>query len=534
MKKLVKTLASASTVAIILLSGCEKNPVSEDRTKDDIVASLDDTDRIKIYQDEFASILSKTIADRDVRDFIKREALKQINLDYDVFYAFVKDKIVSGNQTFREKLLKFETISGQLDKIEDNLPLLTIYVPELPSGFSAESWNIDSEIPSVTSDKIDGGIFKFHTSNSEGFDLKSDLIPGFPTLVVKQNERIIISQNGINKIASTHAKNGTSGRDYSFKSPEFDGLSNSIGNETASQRISNKIGNISEIEKLASLWDTNPNDWDYKNFEIGAISEHDDFLLNTPSTWPRDYIYYGITANNTSGKLKPNIIEYIRELRITNEGLYKMMDQDDPKLITNNNTTTNFWTDGRFEIRFDIFVNAKNGLGTLITKYTNIAPSDLFGVRYDIITLSGNRKAYKINKLYAQNKRLNIPLIAWDLENYSTGWKITISEEDPGQQITQTQTYTSQYVTNFGISAEVDLGIVKIGGQSGGQNTSTSTNTVTTVTSQASDNLGDLTLFFSDPISLNTPAVANPHDYVQGYILKNPYVHLTVYPGRLQ
>ncbi len=54
-------------------------------------------------QKKFAKVLSKAISDNSaLRSFIKEESLKQFDNDYDVFYPFVKHKIVSGKQTFRE------------------------------------------------------------------------------------------------------------------------------------------------------------------------------------------------------------------------------------------------------------------------------------------------------------------------------------------------------------------------------------------------------------------------------------------------
>lgn len=46
---------------------------------------------------DFARVLSKAVADRqDVRQFLKDEALKQFDLNYDILYGAVKDEQIGG------------------------------------------------------------------------------------------------------------------------------------------------------------------------------------------------------------------------------------------------------------------------------------------------------------------------------------------------------------------------------------------------------------------------------------------------------
>ena len=58
------------------------------------------------YQKSFAKILSKLVSSEEsVRYFIKEEALLQFDRDYDVFYHYVKNKMMKGDTTFRDFLL---------------------------------------------------------------------------------------------------------------------------------------------------------------------------------------------------------------------------------------------------------------------------------------------------------------------------------------------------------------------------------------------------------------------------------------------
>lgn len=75
---------------------------------------------------EFAGILSKAVAARqDVRDFLKKESLKEFDKNYDVLYALVCDEMI-GDETFRDVLVSYSSEEAVSD-IENALPLLNIY-----------------------------------------------------------------------------------------------------------------------------------------------------------------------------------------------------------------------------------------------------------------------------------------------------------------------------------------------------------------------------------------------------------------------
>ena len=70
-------------------------------------------------QSKFARILSKAVSGSvEVRRFLKDEALKQFDNDYDVFYPYVKDKVVQGSQTFRDILLSYCDSDKELEQVE--------------------------------------------------------------------------------------------------------------------------------------------------------------------------------------------------------------------------------------------------------------------------------------------------------------------------------------------------------------------------------------------------------------------------------
>lgn len=169
---------------------CKKEEVSKPDL--DNVQNENEFKLKKEARTSFSKILSKAIyAEPSLRKFIKNIALEQFDNDYDVFYAFVKDQSVDNNETFRSLLLKYADSEESFEKIEEILPLLNIYVPDLRlvSDFSAESWDINDKEIAVTAHNYDEDQI-FYENGKSAFTLKKQEIPGFACLVVKDNERL--------------------------------------------------------------------------------------------------------------------------------------------------------------------------------------------------------------------------------------------------------------------------------------------------------------------------------------------------------
>lgn len=177
---------------------------------------MDENGQLKLKFAE--SLANALVANKDLRRLVKEEALKKFNKDYDVMYHLVKNKSLTPNDyygksigktdksvlskssqatTFRQALLPFFKNEAELIEIEQKLPLLTIFVPELPLGyFSAETWDINDEnqVPDVA--------FRLNTSNDipvigkdgNKYVIEAELTPGFPIVVIKDNERVILKK----------------------------------------------------------------------------------------------------------------------------------------------------------------------------------------------------------------------------------------------------------------------------------------------------------------------------------------------------
>lgn len=213
--------------------------------------------------------------------------------------------------------------------------------------------------------------------------------------------------------------------------------------------------------------------------------------------WQRDYVYYNIDPQNSEGKFRNNYSEFITSIKINEPtGLDKISDaEEDPELIKESSFNW-YWTEGHFEFQIDIFINAKNGIGDKITKMFPVDADDLFSL-HQVKPCRGCVPRYEsITPIWAS---INIELVPWNLENYSTGWKFSIYEVDASSETTHTVEHSSSFASNFEFSQEWD-DIIKVGAKFGGQQTTTSKETYTVTTKQDSDYLGDTSLTFDQPI----------------------------------
>ena len=120
-----------------LLTACDKETIVTSPTSS--ISSMEiSTLPENQAQKQFAQILSKAVSQNEqMREFLKKEALKQFDKDYDVFYPYIKDQKIDGNSTFRDILIS-NSSKNKIEQIESSIPLLTIMIPDL-SSFDAFS-----------------------------------------------------------------------------------------------------------------------------------------------------------------------------------------------------------------------------------------------------------------------------------------------------------------------------------------------------------------------------------------------------------
>lgn len=457
---MLKTIIQTTTIALICLAtiSCEKEvPIKGDSisepTAETESSSLDD----------FTVILSKAVAnDKDLRDFIKVESLKQFDKDYDVFYPFVKNERLSSGISFREALLKYTT-EDKLEQIESNCPLLNIFVPDWSwiNGYSADSWDTNDDFVTV-SRKDDGDKHVIYYNGSVYDTVETDGFPSYPVLIVKNNGRLRVSN------ARTRSSEAT----YEFTHKEFD-------NTNIQTRANRKWHYDPVLMPVTGSPDFVPESA-IDPLLIKAYSEFEDKSID--GACQRDYVYYGMSKSNTDhGVYRGYIREQLYRFKIS-KGTYGFIaDQnDDPKLHEtidvigrkNSKDSTELyneiWTEGSFAFQFDIFIGIKGkGNDGYIAKKILLPEC-----ARDVYDLSKVRRKYKHQTglerghyIYYFNPEDLVPkwiypenpvyLPEWDISNESTDIYVQISEIDDSETKTYTRTRTYRYTSNFSVDGNI-------------------------------------------------------------------------------
>jgi len=454
----------------------------------------------------------------NLRLFIRNEALKQFDMDNDVLFQMVKDEKITPDQTFYQIMSKYSQSKATLDSVINSLPTLTIMVPELPN-FTPISWKTESEIPQVAISPENKNFRDIDLYNSKGEITKIayGAIPNFPVVVVKENERVNVSVNNIDKspISATLLRTSVESNQSNFLSK--DNMKFSFSNEAfngieRSSLIKPSLSNVSKLaltneNKISRVVDVNLTN------QPNAIDPSVIEAFNINLDWHRDYIYYGLNPNLgiDKGKFNNRMIEHIVSIRMKDGNYTRISDQAEDPTVSEQwvqprpergGYVTN-WTDGYFDIRISILINAKNGAGTQLNKVISARGSDLYDIKYRTEGVPGRPGSTQLrfDGLTPKDYILNEPIVAWNLENYGAAWKFIVSEYDPSEEIITTFNESTKFATNF--NYEIGFGEkVKVGYKFGITQETTSSSTYQYKTTRGSDELGEGILEFGSPIIL--------------------------------
>lgn len=467
---------------------------------------------------KFAKILSKSISQSEaLRIFLKNEALRMFDKNYDILYYPLKDKKVSGNLSFRDILIK-NSSEKEISKIENNLPLLNILIPRitflnvLPENLDTK----DPEIPVAIENNNKGTDLYIKGQKSDTF--ADNEFPGFNVIVVNLNNRVIASRN-----ASTRSSEGNTWS-YSFKSENYNGSSRT--------RSLSSSFNHSEIPSYL-----------YKKagiaFEAGF--NKDDHSKNQIA-FQRDYIYYGMTPTKTTGELNRSVTEYLSYMIVDPKLYFKISDEkeghinDDPFInepnieikkrpLSREEVLKRMWTQGSYNFIFEVS-SSKSKESTKMP--VPIFPEEIWDFYIKAEFKSGGlfhrdkfRYTIEPKKFIAKTYYFDPATVTfgkWNIAEESLIRYISIYEEDSGDDVTETSTesFTHVHSSNFKGDVKIGLGLGKIGGkaatgdagfstETSSSNTTTTTNTITIKRHQGDDMLGyKVPIYFYDPIVVST------------------------------
>ncbi|KZS39653.1 hypothetical protein AWE51_08355 [Aquimarina aggregata] len=481
----------AISIASLCLWSCQEPEIAEESAETIPQIRIDEINHTSkdILKKVFAEALAKSLNESvSLRMLLKEESLKKFDNDYDVLYHMIKDRQLLDGKTLRTTL---ENHLGEekLLEIEQELPTLTIFIPELPEdSFSADIWDATTQIPHVAYNVKSTNDVPVIKSNSEIFVLPSHEIPLFPVIVVKENERVILDGK-------------SSSKGFSTKNSEKnilktnDGISFRFLDDSFNRNLNKENESFSEKDLAKSTVDPK---------HIAAF----DFFENQAG-WQRDHLYYNQSPTSPKGPFLFDFQEHITSFRLKGGGGWsngvvaynKIADQTgDPRIgiqyVQGYPQTYGSWTDGVFEFKVTALINAKNGIGSEFITYFPVQARDLFRIRRS--TPSGeDYNTLRLRHLRTKRVNLNLPLIKWDLDQYASTIKIEIEEVDRTEAITTTDTRTVKYATNFGF----DIGFgkkVKIGLEFGASREETKTQTITKTYTAENDRLGAIIADFAD------------------------------------
>ena len=490
-------------VFLVYLSVASCNESLNDIDKNVVSATfLEQSESNLILKQKFSSALVKVLGqNEEVRSLIKEEALKQIDFDYDVLYCLIKDKQLKNGVTLEEYLEKYLT-SDELKCIHKQLPTLTLFVPTLPeNSFSVHSWNTIDELPAVAVKVSDNNDVKIYYGNGETEVFPADIIPGFPVVVVKENERIVRNGEILSKTVSENIEE----TNLIFVDEIFNNLHGKdlVNTKTRANRPDRPV----PLPKV-----DNPED--YLPANMKKTYEAYKIYKNTTG-WQRDYIYYGITPTTDKGPFDYNMKEFLVGFELMGDalGFYrKIADQDgDPKssipiggvLPANSSIIT--WTEGEYEFKVTTYVGSKSTIGTEYKSFFRLKPDQLFRAEVERVISRPGMPGYTVYKLVGlKSKRvdLDLPLFDWDLENYGATIKIAIEEVDGQETEVNSISSSIEFATNFGFDASFGEK-VKFGVKFGStiKEVLNVSNTITKTL--GGDELGEVIINFADPVVIS-------------------------------
>lgn len=460
-------------------------------------------------QKEFAIILSKAAyKSSKLRSFLKENAQKQFDNNYEVFYPYTKTSQVEDGKTFRQLMVE-NSSEAEIRAIEKATPLLTVFIPDLSmfNAFDVNKWDVSKQEILVTYDKGNRQTI-FYENGKEEFQLSAMEVPAFPFLLVKSTKRM--------KVVGTTRSNGNSEPVYDFAHDIY----RPQPKTRAEWRYSTVKNDTLPIDTYVNKNEISP-----LVIEAYNACKGDDYSLQ------RDYIYYGLSkANPTNGKLRPNIREKFIKFKVNPNALDRISDYQsnldndpyleeayfkryDPDLAE---IIRNVWHEGKFTFVFEFFWGNRTQTMSPIEIRIDVPAADLFHVdslhrAYQHSTFFRKSKyVYTVKVEDISPKWVRMPenqnLISpssWDLSTLATNVYVKAKEFDEGYKQSKTVTYSSTFAQkgNFGLEAGFDKIKMILGINL--DHSSSKSHSITIEESNNSDDLGACYINYTDKVILS-------------------------------
>jgi len=463
------------------------------------------------YLKKFSEILSKSIYDNtNLRKFLKEEALKKFDNDYDVLYQIIKNKTING-VTFRDILIS-NSSENEINNIENNIPLLNILIPNIEMfNINANNLDInDNDIPVIFA-KEDENIYYFN--GKKEITTSKEEIPNFHSFIINEN-------NTIEKIIIANSTNKLQSKSNNFEEPIIKFISPIYDNRypTATKILSKQ--NFNRISNLVRD--------SYKYFYSDKGDKYQ-------KAFQRDYIYYGMTPDSKEGYLNNSINEEINFLSINPNTYFSFSKHpDNPKIKENQFTVKRrpvsteeqirrMWSEG--EYRFRLYNITSNSSEPEIKDFS-LKPEQIwnFNIEYNKnrngTVFRRSKHTYKIDpskftpKIIDFNEINNSIVLNkwnWDISKESLFRKLKLIQYNNDIPYTDTKTYETTFVKESKFNsgkAKLKLGPIEFGELPSANINSTNTRkesrTITITGTHSSIELGETQVYFYDPVIINS------------------------------
>ncbi|MBP3942246.1 hypothetical protein J5U18_01470 [Sphingobacteriaceae bacterium WQ 2009] len=408
--------------------------------------------------ERFSEILSKATFERkDIREFLKNEALKQFDKDYNVLFYLVRNKEI-GEKSFREILVDFSS-EEEIASIEENVPLINILIPEI-SFFDISANNLDvndNEIPVAISKEKTTDLY---LNGKLELSLEKGEVPDFHVFVVRENSRVNVASINFNKKRYKRDLGNT--ENIEFLSPNFNGLNDVKSRFKRSAVIADGV----ELHYLVK------DSYKYFNQDVSPKDQL--------KAYQRDYVYYGIKNKNSKGSLNLNVTDYIDYLEINPSIYFKFAlhpkEKNNPYIkqnqVVHRRVTLNtdelisrMWENGSYEFKFEIFSDESSISSSVLIP---LKPSEIwdFNIHHHrkhgtLFRRSKNTYTIDPNKFTSKVVRLNnrVPFAKWDISRGSLTRYVTIVEVNKESENSKEVTYKLNHVSEGKFSLGVKLGV---------------------------------------------------------------------------